>query len=439
MRLILSLLLILSWSSLAAQQIDVQHYDINLTINPPGDTIAGHTIVTATATGGALSEVTLNLLDLTASNVDVDGTPVTTFTQIGDQLIIPLPSPLNDGQSADIRVDYSGTPFQDPSGLGGWYQGNPTFNIGVGYTAEPPNLGRVWFPANDNFTDKATFDFRITTDTVNEAICGGTLVGTTDNGDGTETWTWRMDKPITTYNASVAVGDYGLYTEEYVSDLTGDTIPMTFYAPVSGMGNVSQVPSRVGMLEPALQIFETYYGPYPQDRIGYIAVGDFPAAMEHVENIAMPRLLLQVGGYESVYVHELSHMWWGGNVNCASAQDMWLNEGIATFSESLFYEERDGEAAGRDYRRENYLLTSIFEAHVDDSGYHALSGLQNPQPASVVYGTTNYYKGAAVVHTLRKYMGDAVFFDAMKSVQSTLAPQAIDSEEFRAALEASSG
>ena len=431
--------LILSASTLLAQQPDAQHYAIHLTIEPNVDTIVGHSVVTIVADGGSISTVDLDFKDLTISDVQIDGQSTSNYNYNFNLLEVNLASPLAAGDTTDIRVDYHGKPYQDPSGLGGWYGGSIVANVGVGLTAEPPNLARVWYPCIDDFEDKATYSYSITTPENIEAICGGALIGETDNGDGTTTWDWRINQPITAYNASVAVGDYEVYRDTITSQLNGAEIPLAFYAPASGLGNIAGVPTAAVPIEPAFHAFEEVYGPYPLERIGYVAIGDFPAAMEHTMNIAIPRILLAAGGYQTIYAHELSHMWWGSNTNCASAQDMWLNEGIASHSESIYTDAVQGEAAARNYRRSTYQQAAVLDAHVDDGGYYALSGLQNPQPADIVYGTTNYYKGAAVVHTLANYLTPNSFYAALQDIQATVAPMAISSEDFRQALETNTG
>ncbi|QQR95216.1 MAG: hypothetical protein IPJ93_16215 [Bacteroidota bacterium] len=47
------------------------------------------------------------------------------------------------------------------------------FNLGVGFTADPHNLGKVWFPCLDVFDDKSKYEFYITTPQTQKAYCNG--------------------------------------------------------------------------------------------------------------------------------------------------------------------------------------------------------------------------------------------------------------------------
>jgi aminopeptidase N len=132
--------------------------------------------------------------------------------------------------------------------------------------------------------------------------------------------------------------------------------------------------------------------------------------MEHATNISYPRLAAAGSlTYEAeLMAHELSHHWFGDLATCRTAEDMWLNEGWATYSQSIFVEWVYGTTQYKNYRRaahENVL----HYAHINDNGYRAVSGV----PHAYTYGDHVYQKGADVAATLRGYMGDAQFFGAL--------------------------
>jgi aminopeptidase N len=119
-------------------------------------------------------------------------------------------------------------------------------------------------------------------------------------------------------------------------------------------------------------------------------------------------------------------MWFGDKVTCSTAEDMWLNEGWASFCEIIYLEDI--------YSHESYLKTMRHEhaevlraAHKKDGGYHALNNI----PQEHTYGEHAYHKGATVTNTLRGYLGDSVFYDAMTAYLEHFAWQSVSSKDMR--------
>jgi hypothetical protein len=133
--------------------------------------------------------------------------------------------------------------------------------------------------------------------------------------------------------------------------------------------------------------------------------------MEHASNIAYPIYALNGNtDYETLMAHELAHHWWGDLATCRTAEDMWLNEGWASFCEALFLECAYGKTAYIDDMRSK-LNEVMLNAPANDAGFRAVSGV----PHLYTYGTHVYKKGALMVNTLRSVMGDSAFFTACKS------------------------
>jgi aminopeptidase N len=150
--------------------------------------------------------------------------------------------------------------------------------------------------------------------------------------------------------------------------------------------------------------------------------------MEHATLIAYPvATLTGTTLYQNVMAHELSHHWWGDLVTCETAEDMWINEGMARWCEALFFEQLNGYASGymSDIRSNHKQV--VWKAHVDDGAFYPISGV----PQSVTYGTTTYNKGADVIHTLRGYLGDSLFFTGLQSVQNTFKFKNLNATQFR--------
>ena len=369
-----------------------------------------------------LNEVKLELMDLTVDAVSVDGVSVTDFTHEGMILSIPVDETLNMGDSVDVTITYHGEPFHE--GWGGFHwSGEYCFNLGVGFISIPHNLGKTWFPCIDDFRDRAYYTIYATVEAGKDAVCGGLLKEILDNGNGTFTYKWVLGQSIPTYLASIAVGDYARWTNTYNG--IDEDIPIEIWVKPSDSVDVD---GSFQNLNEILSIYEDKFGPYRFDRVGY--VGTTKGAMEHACNIAYPNGSINGGlGDESLLAHELAHMWFGDNVTCASAEDMWINEGWATFMDGIYQEFL--------YSRDQYL-SFIRQKHKEVLHLcHTPSGVGSFLPVNQIPQTATYNdlaaydRGAIMAHTLRGYLGDEVFFDAMAAFNEELQFSAVSSEDMR--------
>ena len=395
------------------------HYNIHLTeVNTSAQTIAAFTEVELTPLVNDLDHILLELKSLTVDSVFVDGSAVT-FNHQDEILNIHLASTISENDTVTVKTFYHGQPFHE--GWGGFhFNGNYAFNLGVGFESIPHNLGKTWFPCIDDFTDRASYDLFVTVGDTLKAIGGGMLIEIIDNGNSTKTWHWQLSHDIPTYLQSVMTGDYILYEDEFYG--IEDTVPITIYTIPSDTGNVAG--SFVNLKE-ILQFFESHFGPYPFGRVGY--TGTTTGAMEHAANISYPNFAINGNTErESLYTHELSHMWFGDKVTCSTAEDMWLNEGWATFIalyyQRVLYSEEQFTTAMREKHKK-----VLKETHFIDNGYWAVSNI----PQEVTYGSTAYDKGSTVANTLRGYLGDSLFFEAMTAYIDHFAWQSISSEQMR--------
>jgi aminopeptidase N len=415
-----------------SDSVDVLEYRIHLDVTDyTGKTISGWCVVSFKSKIENLPFIDLDLLQLNVDSVTQDGQPLA-FGYNDTTLRVNLASVLHTGDSADVIVYYRGTPVQDSGGWGGWYwSGNLSFCLSVALTDLPHNFGRSWFPCVDNFVERATYQFAIVTDSDKMALCGGDLTSAMDNGDGTITWSWELPQTIPSYLAGVAVNNYAPAYGAYVS-ITGDTLPIVYGATAA---DTTKLKNSFLNLPAALLAFEQAFGPYRWSKVGYCitTVG----AMEHATNIAYPNSI--VNGqttYESYMAHELSHHWFGNLVTCRTAEDMWLNEGWANFCAFYFMEAVYGKQKYMDEIAANHEeCVHYLHTPLGDGAYLTL----NQIPQSKTYGGTVYNKGADMVHTLRGYMGDSLFFHCLTEYMSDFAFNDASSEDLRDYLTGCSG
>ncbi len=391
-------------------------YTIELeAVDMTAQTIQANSLVRLTPLVDNLGTVRLQLMEpLIVDGITVDGSSVSGTHENGI-VEIPLPVTANIGDTIDVGIQYHGQPFHESWG-GFHYSGQYAFNLGVGISWIPHNLGKAWFPCIDDFTDRALYDVIATVPEDMTAVGGGELVELTNNGNGTRTFHWYLDKPIPTYLASVAIGDYVLVEDTY-NGIDRD-IPITYYVLPS---DSTQALGSFSRIKEILEVFEDRFGAYDWHRIGY--VGTAIGAMEHATNIAYPNFCITGNAqYEDLYAHELSHMWFGDKVTCDKAEEMWINEGWATFCANYYVEALDGPLPFKTNMRAIHADV-LYSCHTEEGGYHPLNNI----PQDYTYGTSAYDRGATVVQALRAYLGDDVFFSACNSFLEDLAFTSVSS------------
>ncbi len=390
--------------------IDIIHYDLNIDlVYLSSKSIKGVANIKFITKTSNITNITLNLLKLNVDSVQINNI-TTNFTYDDTIIKIPVNASLVNNDTNYVTIYYHGQPIKDASGWGGFYFTNDSsyaFNLGVGFMASPHSYGRVWFPCIDDFREKATYDFKIKVKNSNIAVCNGTLIDTYCSGNNTTTYHWRIKTPIPAYLASVAIGKYSIISDTYNG--INNNIPIKLYVRPSD--SINAINSFTN-LKNILNIFETCFGPYEWERIGYVGVPFSNGAMEHATNIAYPNACIDgTLNYEALLAHELSHHWFGNLITCETEADMWINEGWATYCESLYKEKLYGKNNYKNHVRARHKDV-LQNAHIIDGSYLSLYGI----PHNYTYGTTVYDKGADVVHTLRYYLGDSLFFNSITTL-----------------------
>jgi len=400
--------------------LTVKHIEISMDMRNIGaKKFAASTLLSLTPKMNNIQHVTLDLRNHVVDSVYCNGVNVQ-FTRKPDKVQINLNKSYNIGENIGLTVYYHGLQATDASGFGGFYfTGDYAYAVGVGFQADPHPFGRSWFPCFDNFNMKSTYSYKITTDTGFAAICGGGLVSNLTT-DSTILWHYQLDNPIPSYLASMSVSKYELLKGSF--NTSQGNVPYILAALAKDTGKLK---GSFLNLEKALKAFIFYFGDYQWQRVGYNVVPFNGGAMEHACNITYPLFAIDSStDREELMAHELAHAWWGNNITCKTQEDMWINEGWASYGEKLFNEFVYGKDAYRQKVEETHREVLQF-AHIADGQILPVSGIGH----SNTYGRHVYKKGADVAHTLRGYMGDSAFFTAIKNLMKNNRYGNIDSKE----------
>jgi aminopeptidase N len=396
---------------------DVQHYDLTLRIDPADQAKAldGVAKITATATAPTpLRRFDLDLAGLQVAEVQVDGTAAR-YERQDEELIITPAKPLRHAARFTVTVRYSGTPktIGDVNlGRYGWVRTRDGIFI-----ACQPSGAHTWFPSNDHPSDKATFDFHITVPTGLTAIANGEQVEGpapsegAGGGAGTQTpqitqalsragradttTTWRVDKPMATYLATVDVGRFAVR-----KGTTPGGIPiLTAADPTVVTTDVDAFNALNGEITDQ---WVKVFGPYPFSSTGGIV--DNADVGFALETQTRP-LYGSFGTQDTIVAHELSHQWFGDSVSVTTWQDIWLNEGFATYAEWMWGEHSGGQTVQQQF-------DSRYQQRDDRDLWDVPPG--KPGRAQM-FGRSVYDRGGMTLHALRGKVGDATFFDILRT------------------------
>jgi aminopeptidase N len=378
------------------------HLDLDMTMMDD-DQISAVASILVEAKIDGVAEVNFDLLNLTVDSV-LAGPNQLSFNYVGELLKIDVPEVLNIGDQLTVDIHYQGSPQTDDSGWGGFYfQGDYAYNLGVGFEADPHTYGRAWFPCFDNFVERSTYTFDVLTSQGRSAYCNGLLNEVEELPGDSAIYHWSLSQSIPSYLASVAVSHFSPAISNFAS-ISGADIPVYLTAQAEDTANAK---ASFIELDLCLETFEERFGPYLWDRVGYAFVPFSSGAMEHATNISYP--LYAADGstaFNTLMAHELAHHWWGDLITCRTQEDMWLNEGWASFCEFLFIEALEGEEAYLEMVKDNHKDV-VLHAHEDDGERLPVSGIGHEH----TYGTHVYNKGADMAYNLRAYMGDDDFFE----------------------------
>jgi aminopeptidase N len=318
------------------------------------------------------------------------------------------PSSGKQGDTAVLIISYTGE-MKAAREVGSWggvhYGQNILYAMGVGFTNNYVSATQHWMPCYDHPSDKALFEGRFIIP-AGEVIASCGLLTSIENLDnGTDVYTWQTEVPAATYLLTFALGNL-VKLDEYESD-----VPIEIYCNEKDV----EVSEYYFQLVPEMiKCFEAAYGPYPFEKVGYVVTEK--GSMEHQTMISMARYEVRSGFFTNdstalTGAHELSHQWWGDDVSPLDFRHVWINEGFAEYSESLWMEYLGGpEEYWLDVQES---INDYFERVVPGEGNLPLYNFDRTPPSSN-YPRTIYDKGAAVIGMLRFEMGDELFFKALK-------------------------
>lgn len=375
---------------------DAQHYDADLIVGKDGS-LDARSVMTAVATQD-LDSFSLDFVGFDIEKVLVNGKEAA-YKREEHELIID--SHLQKGEKFSVDVKYDGQPKPFPSKHAPVPLGWNKFEGGSFVVSEPDGT-RGWMPVNDHPTDKATYSFSVNVPKPQVAAANGVLTSIEEHDDS-RTYNFEARDPMASYLATVHVGNY------VAEDLkAADGTPIRNYYPPDIAKDASHDFGRVPEM---MEFFGEKFGKYPFESYGNIVMDTNLGGAAALETQTLP--LYDRGivngrrGGETVLVHELAHHWFGNSVSPSDWKDIWLNEGLASYSEALWAEHKGGSDA---------LARRLNRAEAQVRSYGRRDPIGEPK-ADGLFDTKIYQGGMLAVHALRRELGDEAFFTTLKTYQ----------------------
>lgn len=371
----------------ASDNFDIKYYRAEWEVDPEAKLVKGK-ITSYFVMNKTGNEIAFDLSDnmkvshITRRNISLS------FVQENKTLKISLPNTLLAGSLDSLSVYYKGIP-----GRGMSFEsavGKPVF-----FTSSEPYGSRDWWPCkNGTGTKVDSIDIFIRHPTDLTAVSNGVLQSITTDTENKKVTHWKHHYPIATYLIAISVGKYITF-DNYLPTRTGQFLMQTYCFSESEKSYRAGVQTIVE----ANATFSELIGDYPFAKEKYAHV-QAPDGMEN-------QTCSFVGGTsEFVLVHEYAHQWFGDKVTCRSWEDMWLNEGFATFMESVFQESKNPDLVTE--RR----ATSI--SNITSSPFGSVKCESN-EPSVIFDSELRYHKGAHLLQMLRWILGDQVFWGGLRS------------------------
>ena len=387
---------------------NVNYYDLDLSIDHITKTIAGSLLCRVEI----IDPIDTLLLDLddpfTIDSIlfrkNGGSFSVTTFTHTDEKIYIDIPDPVAAEDMVSVKIFYHGPPriaSNPPWGTGFVWDETSTGDPWIGVACEDEGAD-LWWPCKDHPTDEPdSMNMSFTVPDPLMCISNGQYLGSQSNGNGTSTYYWFISTPINNYNVSIYAAEYMLIEDNYMSTI-GDSIPFVFWVLPE---DYETAVNYMDVFLTEFDFLESICGPFPfgTDKHGWAHAPYW--GMEHQTIIAYGHnFTTNNWGFDYIHYHELAHEWWGNLITAKDWADVWIHEGLATYTEALYVEHMSGMDAYHQYmdnmRPGNYHTQPL-------APYGNLTASQG-------FSLNPYNRGASVMHTLRFHLGDDLMFELLE-------------------------
>ena len=443
-----------AWLHPYAPGVDVEHYDMAITVPVKGAEIRAIATLTVHR-APTVDTLRLDLIGLMVDSVLVNGLA---RPSVRDSTTIRVPLLLRDGQRLHVRVHYHGAPgdgliIRDDS-IHGWSAFGDNW----------PNRARYWIPSVDHPSDKATVQWRVTAPATRSVIANGTRWSrqraVPAAASSSEEWTttaFTMAEPIPTYLMVIGVATMDETTLSTPACASGnrnrnrnrDRASRAMRAPQSSSrgacvpqsvwtfpAETPLMPNHFAEADRIVAFFSEQFAPYPYARLSHVQSATRFGGMENATAIFYSDDAFRKNAVGmSLIAHETAHQWFGDAVTPRRWADLWLSEGFATYLAALYTQQTRGDSA---FHQELRQMRDVVLSAPIAATRAVVDSIGSNDPVTML-NANSYQKGGFVLHMLRTEIGDAAFFGALQEYQRKFRHGTATTADLRASFERHAG
>jgi aminopeptidase N len=417
------------------------HYTLDLQPNLEALTVAGSAVIDIEVRSPT-DRVVLNAVDMTFSEASLDGVaPARSITVDKDAQTVTLtfPRAIESGRYK-LRIVYSGQINKFGRGIYSIdYRTDDGRKRMIASHSEPSDARRI-FPGWDEPAFKATFDLSVTVPERFMAVSNMPIVREEPTGNGRKRVSFGRTPIMSTYLFVLVAGE--------LERLTGEAEGITI-GVVTTRGKSANGRYAIDQTADLLKYFNDYFAAkYPLPKLDLVALpSNSASAMEHWGAITFFESGLLYDPAKStidtqrrvfsLLAHEIAHQWFGNLVTTAWWNDLWLNEGFASWMQ---YKAADVlHPEWQPWFNSNSAKQGAMAQDARRSARAITQPVANETEARAVFDSITYSKGQAVVRMVETYVGEDVFRDAMRRFMKEHAYSSATSADLWRALDAASG
>jgi aminopeptidase N len=409
---------------------DVKFYKIDLEVTDTSTFLAGSSSVLVQVLDIPINELVFDLLsDLTVDSVMLNGTDAE-FTHTDNQLIVKSAAEIGARQKVLVTVFYSGLGVQDKWISGIYNTRLEAWNKRITWTLSESFAALNWFPCKQVLADKADSAYIfLTTDRSLKAGSNGRLENTVILPGNKIRYEWKTRYPIAYYLISFAVSDY--YDYSFYMKLPGqdDSLLVQNYI-YDTLPYLEQNKSDIDRTADMISLYSGLFGTYPfiSEKYGH-CVAPLGGGMEH-------QTMTTLANFNFLLVaHELAHQWFGDDVTCGNWQDIWVNEGFASYAEYVACQYLQSQT-----NADMWMADAHTYAKSEAGGSVYVPEAFSTNEERIFDYRLSYKKGAAVLHMIRgELQNDSLFFSILKDYLARYKNDVAIGNDFKKVLEESSG
>jgi aminopeptidase N len=403
---------------------DVKFYFLDLKVSNLSPAVSGCTTVNLELNGTGSDSLALELTDNAQIDSILANNQRIPFSHSNDFIRFATSSIKVKSNMLTVSVYYN-VPDSQPTADRGVTTKAFTHGKSITWTLSEPFYSKNWFPCKQVLTDKA--DSAYLYFTVADSLkvgSNGLLQRVVPLGNGFVRYEWKTRYPIDYYLISFAVADYLDYSFR-ASVGENDSVDVQNYL-YNDSSYFRDVKDDVDITAPLISLFSEKYGKYPfaNEKYGH-AVAPIGGGMEH-------QTMTTLVNFEFILVaHELAHQWFGDHVTCSNWQDIWLNEGFASYAEYIATENFKSKEESNTWLSD---AQSLVMSEPDGSVYIPDSEVTNDN--RIFNYRLTYRKGAYLLHMIRHELNDDnLFYNILKIYQQKYADSTASAGDFEHTLE----